>query len=181
MMSTGATKTWVTSDMHLMHNGVCKFLRNDGSKLRPWHDAEIMTNDLVANFNDMVGEKDKCYFLGDMSINRRGLDHIGRLNGDKVLIKGNHDIFKLSDYMKYFRDIRAYQIQNNIVFSHIPVHPESRGRFRANVHGHTHANMVLDSSGNPDPWYINVCVENTNFQPILLSKIYDMVDKLHGG
>jgi len=176
-MSKSGGRTWVTSDLHFSHAGVTKFLMEDGvTKLRPWDNIEDMDEELIRNFNDHVKPGDKCYFLGDMVINRRGLPQIGRLNGDKILIKGNHDIFRLDEYLKYFRDIRAYQIQNNIVMSHIPIHSESKDRFKANIHGHTHANKVKDQYGNVDPWYICVCVEQTEFKPVLVSDLYDRIN-----
>ena len=54
---------------------------------------------------------------------------------------------------------------------HIPIHPESLSRWKANVHGHTHANRVLQPPElNPDgmsPDRRNVCVsvEQTDYRP----------------
>jgi len=156
---------FLTADTHFGHEGVCKFLRNDGAKLRPWDTAEEMDEVMVERWNKVVRPNDKVYHLGDVVIARKHLTTLSRLNGDKVLIKGNHDIFKLTDYLKYFRDIRAYHMIHHMVLSHIPVHPESKGRFMANVHGHTHANVI------PDAWYQCVCVEHTDFQPIPFEEI----------
>lgn len=172
-------KSWVWSDQHFDHAGVCRFTRDDGSPLRPWDDPDLMNQSLIENYNSLVKPEDKCYFLGDIAINRRGLVHLEKLNGDKILIKGNHDIFRLDEYTKYFRDIRAYHVVNNIIFSHIPIHNDSKGRFKANVHGHLHANFITDINGNIDPWYINVCVENTNYRPIPMEEIYERVNKLN--
>lgn len=55
--------------------------------------------------------------------------------------------------------------------SHIPIHPQSLGRWSINIHGHLHSNFVLDSFGEPDERYVNACVENHNFRPVLLDKI----------
>ena len=161
---------FVTSDTHFGHAGVCKFLRDDGTKLRPWDTPEEMDEEMVKRWNETVKPNDKVYHLGDVVINRKALHTLHRLNGNKVLIKGNHDIFRLGDYLPYFRDIRAYHVMNNILFSHIPVHPDSKGRFRANVHGHLHYNTVKD-----DPWYYCVCVEHTDFKPVPLEEIYKKV------
>ena len=38
-----------------------------------------------------VRPTDKVYHLGDVAINRNGLKALERLNGKKVLIKGNHE------------------------------------------------------------------------------------------
>lgn len=174
------SKIWITSDTHFGHAGVCRFLRNDGvTKLRPWDDPAEMDEAMVQLWNETVRPKDKVYHLGDVVINRKSLHILHRLNGDKVLIKGNHDIFKLHDYTEHFRDIRAYHVMNNMIFSHIPVHAESKGRFKANVHGHTHANRVM-LNGSIDPWYYSACVENTEYKPMILEEVIENI-KAQGG
>ena len=168
--------TFIVSDTHFGHAGVCKFLRDDGTKLRPWDDPQEMDEEMVKRWNETVRPNDKVYHLGDVVINRKALQTLHRLNGDKILIKGNHDIFKLEDYTPYFRDIRGYHVMNNIIFSHIPIHPESKGRFQANVHGHLHYNVVLDKWGkNPDPWYYCACVEHTDYRPVSLEDIFKIL------
>ena len=115
-------KVFLTADTHFGHWGVCKFLRSDGTKLRPWDNPKDMDKDMVALWNDTVGPNDKVYHLGDVVINRRALPTLKLLNGDKVLIKGNHDIFKLHDYTEYFRDISSYHVMDKFLLYHIPVH-----------------------------------------------------------
>jgi calcineurin-like phosphoesterase family protein len=166
-------QTFVVSDTHFGHAGVCQFLRADGTKLRPWDDPVEMTEIMIKRWNETVQPEDKVYHLGDVVINRKYLNVLDRLNGDKVLIKGNHDIFKLEDYTKYFRDIRAYHVVDNIIFSHIPIHPDSKGRFAGNVHGHLHSNVVTFSGTKvPDPWYFCACVEHTDYKPIPIEDVY---------
>ena len=180
--------TFLISDTHFGHAGVCRFLRNDGvTKLRPWDDPAEMDEYMVKAWNERVRPRDKVYHLGDVVINRRALDIMSRLNGDKVLIRGNHDIFKLEDYTKHFRDIRGYHVMNGMILSHIPVHEESLGRFGVNVHGHLHANRVMRRAESTvefmergvrswiDPRYHCVCVEQTDFAPILLE---DMIKRI---
>lgn len=156
---------FLVSDPHFGHHGVCKFLREDGTKLRPWDDAEKMTWDMVDKWNQTVRLKDKVYCLGDMVINRKWLYVLGYLNGDKVLLRGNHDIFKLNEYTPYFRDIRAYHIMDKFILSHIPVHPSQLSRWKGNIHGHLHANHLDDKR------YLNVCVENTEYKPVLFEQV----------
>lgn len=172
---------WLISDTHFSHEGVCKFMRTDGvTKLRPWDNPEEMDDELVRRFNERVSVKDKCYFLGDIAINRRGLKVLDRLNcKNLVLIKGNHDIFKLEEYTQYFRDIRGYHVMNGLILSHIPVHSGQLARFGSNLHGHLHSNRVMKINGADtttgeiiygneiDPRYFNVSVEQIDFAPIL--------------
>jgi calcineurin-like phosphoesterase family protein len=175
-------RVFLYSDPHFSHAGVCRFMRNDGvTKLRPWDSFEEMDEELVRRFNERVGPKDKCYMLGDIAINRRGLSVLSRLNcKDLVLIRGNHDIFKLEDYTPYFRDIRGYHVMNGLILSHIPVHPDSLGRFGTNLHGHTHSNRVLLPNGDIDYRYYCICVEQTDFAPILFEDVLKRINEEGG-
>jgi len=167
---------FLVSDTHFGHAGVCRFMRDDGiTKLRPWDSPDVMDKDMIEYWNDTVKPTDKVYHLGDVVINRKALATLHKLHGDKVLIKGNHDIFKLSDYTAHFRDIRAYHVMDGFILSHIPVHSESKGRFRGNIHGHTHSNRVKTVDGSIDPWYHCVCVEQTAFRPILFEKVVERI------
>jgi calcineurin-like phosphoesterase family protein len=149
------------------------------TKLRPWDTPEEMDEAMVKAWNERVGPKDKVYHLGDVVINRKSLATMRRLNGDKVLIRGNHDIFPDDEYRKYFRELRAYHVMNGMILSHIPIHEESLGRFGVNIHGHLHANRVMKAGPAAgefvnkvvDPRYHCVCVEHTDFAPILFEDV----------
>lgn len=129
--------------------------------MRPWDDYQEMEDALVENWNRVVGVNDRVYHLGDVAIKRSGLKVLEKLNGKKVLIRGNHDIYKLSDYTPYFEDIRGCNVIDCIALTHVPVHPESfQGRWKGNIHGHLHHNK------HADPRYYNVCVECIDYTPI---------------
>lgn len=162
-------KIFLISDTHFGHSGVCRFLRDDGTKLRPWDNPLEMDEALVDNWNRVVSPFDKVYHLGDVVINKKELDTLYRLNGKKVLIKGNHDIFKLADYSKHFYDIRGYHILDNMLLAHIPIHPESLERWKAQIHGHLHANTLKDKR------YINVSVEQINYTPIDFEELREKI------
>lgn len=170
---------WLVSDTHFGHANICKFTNYDGTPVRPWDDVNEMDEALVKNWNSVVKPKDKVYHLGDVVINRKSLDILYRLNGDKILIKGNHDIFKLNDYAAHFRDIRAFHVMNKIIISHVPVHPDCLERFKGNIHGHLHGNIVKDKYGKPDTRYVNVSVELTNYTPILFEEVSKRFDELN--
>jgi calcineurin-like phosphoesterase family protein len=185
---------FLVSDTHFGHTGVCRFTRNDGvTKLRPWDSAEEMDEAMVKAWNERVKPNDKVYHLGDVVINRKALPILNRLNGDKVLIRGNHDIFKDEDYTPYFRSLRGYHVMNGMILSHIPIHEESLGRFGVNIHGHLHANRVMKTAQSThefvtrgvrqwiDPRYHCVCVEQTpDFAPILFEDVILRI-KAEGG
>ena len=175
---------FLVSDTHFGHNGVCHFMRSDGeTKLRPWDTADEMDEEMVRRWNDTVRPNDKVYHLGDVVINRKALGIMRRLNGDKVLIRGNHDIFRDDEYRQHFRELRAYHVMNGMILSHIPLHEASMGRFGVNIHGHLHSNRVVKPRGidaktgatlysdEIDPRYHCVCVEQTDFAPILFEEV----------
>ena len=183
---------FLTSDTHFGHKNICKFTNYDGSPVRPWDDADEMDEEMVKRWNETVRPNDKVYHLVDVVINRKSLAILDRLNGDKVLIKGNHDIFKLNDYTKYFRDVRSYHVMNGMILSHIPISKDSIARFGTNIHGHTHGNRVRKPRGvdaktgqilysdQIDPDYFCVCVEQTDFRPILFEDVIQRI-KDQGG
>lgn len=162
--------TFFISDSHFSHKGIVEFLHN-GKPLRPFKTIEEHDEALVTNWNNRVRNGDTVYHLGDVVINRKALPILDRLNGRKVLIKGNHDIFPLKDYVKYFADIRAYKVmtEHGIICSHIPIHPESLARWKVNVHGHLHGNTL------PDKRYFSVCCEQINYTPISLDEILKII------
>ena len=180
---------FLVSDTHFGHAGVCHFTRNDGvTKLRPWTDPDEMDEDMVKRWNETVRPNDKVYHLGDVVINRKALKIMSRLNGDKVLIRGNHDIFRDDEYRLYFRELRAYHVMNGMILSHIPIHEESLGRFGVNIHGHLHANRVRKevetlhefhqrgSRHYIDVRYHCVCVEQTDYRPILFEDVIKRIE-----
>lgn len=133
-----------------------------------------MDEELVKNWNEVVGVNDKVYHLGDVVINRRALKTLSRLNGRKVLIKGNHDIFRIEDYLPYFYDIRAYHVLDNFLLSHVPVHTCNLYRWSCNVHGHLHHRRVLDQD-KIDSRYYNVSVECIDYTPIEFSDLKNKI------
>ena len=189
---------FLVSDTHFGHAGVCRFTCDDGvTKIRPWTDPDEMDEEMVKRWNERVRPNDKVYHLGDVVINRKALGIMRRLNGDKVLIRGNHDIFRDEEYREHFRELRAYHVMNGMILSHIPIHPESLSRFGTNIHGHTHQRRVMKtveveraSKYDPRPFrimeqvidtrYHCVCVEQTDFAPILFEDVIKRI-KEEGG
>lgn len=174
--------TFLTSDTHFGHKNICSFTNADGSKLRPWDNVDEMDEALIKNWNEVVKPADLVYHLGDFCFPLKSLSIAARLNGKKILIRGNHDKHKLKDYLQYFEDIQGCLNLDQYLLTHIPIHPESLGRWKANIHGHLHSSKVkatllnhrdsiyndpiASASVTEDARYINVSVEQTNFYPI---------------
>jgi calcineurin-like phosphoesterase family protein len=153
---------WFTSDSHFSHALIIEYSK------RPFSSVQEMDEAMIAGWNERVKTSDHIYHLGDLTMMRpKYIKHIiDRLNGHKRLVRGNHDIFKTHEYIEAgFKEIYGVRVIDNLLFTHIPVHPMSKGHFDFNVYGHLHNNLI------PDPFYINVCVEHTNYHPISLEEL----------
>lgn len=157
---------YVIGDTHFGHRKLA-----DGV-LRPWTTTDEMDRDMIQLWNSTVGKDDRVFHLGDFCINRRSLPIIKELNGRKVLIKGNHDVFRLSEYTGFeggFENIEGSVVFVDCILTHIPVHEAQFARFKINVHGHTHRSVVRaydEMWGDyDDDRYICVSAEQIEYKP----------------
>lgn len=157
-----------------------------------------MNEFLLDAHNEKVKPQDRVYNLGDLTMHRGKKwltwlnELVAKLNGHKVLYLGNHDHFEAQDYLNAgFEDIRAtWRDDLGIVYSHFPLHPESMGSARANVHGHTHDapnEAPVIKYGSPDQGsyikggerivqpFINVSVEMTNYRPLHIDELLQRI------
>ena len=154
-------KTWVISDTHLFHTNMTELCG------RP----EDFTEQIVRNWNNMVGSNDVVYHLGDVGFYKRGDfgNLIKGLPGYKILIRGNHDKFPVAWYLDNgFMSVMDFAVVNvwlqrgvtkirneyhRVLLSHVPMVipagiPNIRGRsgvygeVEYNVHGHFHNNSA---------------------------------------
>jgi calcineurin-like phosphoesterase family protein len=161
-----------------------RFLRADGTRVRPWASAAEGDAVMAAKWNNTVSKGDKVYVMGDVAFTPKDLKILGYLNGTKILIKGNHDTLQLSQYAKYFKDVRAYHKLDNEILSHIPIHPVSLWRAKRNaswlnIHAHLHAEEVMLAEGVTDLRYFSCCVERIDYTPISIDEIRNRVAALH--
>lgn len=161
---------WFTSDWHLDHKRICDFAGNHRNC-----DSVVENNHiLVAQHRRLVRKRDRTYFLGDIAFSEESLELINELNGDKILVIGNHDVFGAEKYLEYFNDILGVASRNGFWLSHAPLHPaELRGK--RNIHGHVHFNSIRDGYGVLDDRYINVCPEVTAMCPLSIDQIRNRI------
>lgn len=77
---------YFSSDQHYWHSNVIKYCA------RPYETTEAMNEDLVNKWNSVVKPEDTVYVLGDFSLAFRPVEiYPHRLNGNKILVPGNHD------------------------------------------------------------------------------------------
>ena len=160
---------FICGDTHLGHQGITKFLRDDNiTKERPWDNIEEMDEAIISNWNSVVRPQDKVYVLGDVVINRKHMHKIGQLNGTKILIAGNHDVMRTTEYLEYFKEVKGVGVLSDFVLTHIPIHPCSLERWSGSWHGHLHSKEVMLPNGNVDTRYMCLSMEHINFTPISL-------------
>jgi calcineurin-like phosphoesterase family protein len=159
---------FLVSDLHFGHSKMydLPFRKQDGTPVRPFKSAEEADEEMVTRWNSAVSPRDKVYVLGDIAIPMSGIQNFSRLNGDKVLIAGNHDWPFEKKFSQYFRSVRAYWKLDNFALSHVPIHPCSLRSFDGNIHGHLHSSRVTLPDGSIDPRYYCVCVEHTDYRPM---------------
>lgn len=177
------SNTWFISDTHWNHANILTFRGKDGNLIRPeFENVHDMNEYMIERWNSVVAEGDKVYHLGDvtMSTSAKAFETLYRLNGRKVLIKGNHDNAKLSRYAEHFQDVRSEIHKktgsgNKIVFTHRPIlfnGPDNDlDLVHFNCHGHIHQNEIDDFR------YINLCVEHWDYTPVGWNHIVEIVEQ----
>lgn len=158
---------FLISDTHFGHANFLKFVKEDGTLIRKFDSVEDMDETMVNNWNKVVNKNDQVYHLGDVSIARKNIKILEQLNGKKVLVRGNHDIFKISDYLPYFKDVRGtHRLDKSFLLSHYPLHESTLYDGLINFHGHIHHKRVMLNENYINPKYFNCCVEHHNYTPI---------------
>ena len=75
------------SDTHFHHSNIIKYCNI------PFKDINEMNETIISNWNSIITKDDVLYHLGDFCLsNDDEIKNIfNRLNGNKILIRGNHD------------------------------------------------------------------------------------------
>lgn len=145
---------WFTADLHFFHDRILEF--HPVRKSIFGTTIEQAKEKMIQLWNSRVNKKDTIYILGDLSFgtieDKRKL--LQRLNGNKILILGNHD--KIPDHLKcYFNHIT--QIKNmtfkksvynylhkdlKVVMCHFPMLSwEGKEKNTIMLHGHCHGKV----------------------------------------
>lgn len=145
---------YYTSDLHFGHKNIFKYEPN-----RPGNNIQEMQDIMVERWNTKVKPKDTVYILGDFAFLNRDMtcrdieDLVNKLNGEKILITGNHDEFinKKAFNTKCFKEIISYKEIHDgkdfIIMSHYPFSVWNCSHYGSiHLHGHTHKEMAEDWS-----------------------------------
>ncbi len=139
-------KIFFTSDLHFGHENVIRFDN------RPFNTVEEMDEEMIKRWNAKVGKGDIVYVLGDFiwkAATNEAVSIIRRLNGQIILIKGNHDRFlhnaaakKALAGIKDYDDICVTLedgTTRRCILSHYFIPFYNGHRYQAiHLHGHSH-------------------------------------------
>ncbi len=131
---------------------------------------------MIQRWNEIVKPEDVVYHLGDFAWSNHA-KHLKALNGQKVLLLGNHDkvsIIKNLDW-QYWTTYAEMEIKKtHFVMFHYPIVEWNRYYHGSiDLHGHQH---------NHEPWQANnridVGVDAHDFRPWSIDELLKLVDKL---
>ena len=130
------------SDWHYGHENVISF------DARPFTSLEEMNAELVNRWNSAVSPGDQVYVLGDMfwCKGSEAIPVLEKLNGQKFLIRGNHDRCNDGRFLKQFAKVADYmEIKDGgerVVLSHYPI-PCFKNHFYGwcHLYGHVHTSF----------------------------------------
>jgi calcineurin-like phosphoesterase family protein len=169
------------ADTHFSHEAILGYCN------RPWVSIEDMNHHLIENWNKVVKPTDTVFHLGDVIFKvteKEGNDILNKLNGNIVLIRGNHDRF-IETYSKRFSAIIDYaelkiingpSNYNIYCLMHYPIFSWNRQRHGSYmIHGHCHG---TNNVNNQDCLRYDVGVDINGYTPVSLNNLSKiMLDK----
>ena len=146
---------------------------------RPFASVEEMDEAMIRLWNETVTDGDTVYVVGDVGYNGGYVpgDALGRLQGRKHLIRGNHDTGfenaqKLFDYFETVTDFSEIDDgDTHILLCHYPILYRKRGYM---IHGHLH------QARGPEydilrqmPRMLNAGVDVNFYRPVTLAQLVE--------
>lgn len=134
----GEPKIWMTSDLHFGHVNILKYTPQRAEYLgipapvgeTPNKDEVTEMNEAIVRlWNRQVSPVDIVWVLGDVAMGRvdETIEYVRRLNGQKMLVMGNHDrphpiMHKSDEKTAYWRaryEEVGFEIVDNEVVTHV--------------------------------------------------------------
>ena len=155
-------KKFYIADWHYDHANILAFDN------RPFKTIQEMNETLIERWNNAVSAGDTVYVLGDMFWCKasEAVPVLNKLNGQKFLIKGNHDRCNSGEFIKKFVKVTEYlEVEDNgrnVVLCHYPI-PCFKNHFYGwyHLYGHVHnsfeANMMEHNKYLMEELYSKQC------------------------
>lgn len=183
-----------TSDTHFGHSKIIDYCK------RPFSSIEEHDKTLIQNWNNVVGQDDTVFHLGDFAYGNSQFiaNIIKQLNGNIILIKGNHDLRNMNPTLyNIFSDV-VYQARilidkQTVYLNHFPFLCFEHGdinlykdNYSVQLFGHVHSGPLTSSEDVNRlnilfPTQYDVGVDNNNYTPIswidVKNKIKQQINK----
>lgn len=163
---------WFISDTHFYHSNIIRFAE------RPFKTVEQMNKTMMDNWNERVDKNDTIIHLGDVGFFKDAhqmTELISKLNGNKILIKGNHDRYTKAQYHTAGFD----EIINSTLYGpnentewetfnlvHKPTVLENQ---YLHLVGHIHQQFIYQGNN------LNMSVEVWNYKPVTMKEILERI------
>ena len=183
-----------TSDTHFGHSKIIDYCK------RPFSSIEEHDKTLIQNWNNVVGQDDTVFHLGDFAYgNSKFISNIiKQLNGNIILIKGNHDLRNMNPTLYNMFSDTVYQARilidkQTVYLNHFPFLCFEHGdinlykdNYSIQLFGHVHSGPLTSSEDVNRlnilfPTQYDVGVDNNNYTPIswtdVKNKIKQQINK----
>ena len=174
-----------TSDLHLYHQNILQYTKHNFSIIEQRNEA------IVNNWNSVIKNGDTVYILGDYvwRLEKLKFDKLkqitNRLNGNKILVRGNHDRYSNYQYVnsgiKEVYDILNVKIANDFfVLCHYAMKFWQRSHYGSYcLYGHEHFKRPIDFQSyaklEMSTRTLNVCMDGNNLFPYSVQDIYKQI------
>ena len=149
------------------HFGDERILRYEN---RPFESVAEMDRELANRWNSVVGRDDVVYVLGDFGADGYEAEMLSRLNGEKILVKGNHDTRSSEEYRRLgFSEVYDHPVivEGFWILSHDALYVNENMPY-ANLFGHVHNSPIIKDYSKH---HFCVCVERIAYTPIAFESI----------
>lgn len=177
-----------TSDTHFGHSKIIDYCK------RPFSSIEEHDKMLIQNWNNTVGQDDTVFHLGDFAYGNSQFiaNIIKQLNGNIILIKGNHDLRNMNPTLyNIFSDV-VYQARilidrQTVYLNHFPFLCFDHGdinlykdNYSIQLFGHVHSGPLTSSEDVNRlnilfPTQYDVGVDNNNYTPISWTNVKNKI------
>jgi calcineurin-like phosphoesterase family protein len=150
---------YFAADYHFYHKQIRQY------ENRPFGSDHEMHEQIIKRHNSKVRKNDRLVVAGDFSFagKEKTAEILTRMNGTKILVKGNHD---RNHSAKWFTEAGfdfvydyPFLYRGFFIISHEPVYVNENMPY-ANIHGHLHKTDWTSKR------FLNVGIDNHDFYPV---------------
>lgn len=185
---------WFISDIHFGHKRILEFHQE---RINKYGDTIEKHDEMLINYwNETIAKKDTVYIIGDLMFadQQRSRKILERLNGNKILILGNHD--KVHDankgYFNHITQIKSMKFKKTVfnflsedmevVMCHFPMLTwEHKYKGVIMLHGHCHGKLDQYNTESKE-LRVDVGIDGkfSNYQFQSLEQIHEHMKKIAG-